>query len=88
MTRSTDISDFQPRAECRLVCVGGWSFCRCGWSDHPGGKYPCRAALEDAQDAAIREAIEGAEDWRPAERLQRGGAPARFGSAMTTERQR
>ena len=76
MTVSADNNAFQPRATCAVSCVAGWSFCRrkdCGWTDHPGSNDPCLAALEDAQDAAIREAIESGTDWRPKERLLNGG---------------
>ncbi|MET3601833.1 hypothetical protein [Martelella mangrovi] len=77
--------DFPPRADCKLTSVAGFTSCRCGWSDHPLNAMPCEAAHDAAQDEAVRKDIEGAEDWRPAERLLKGGAPARFGAAKTTE---
>ncbi|WP_319520138.1 hypothetical protein [uncultured Martelella sp.] len=73
--------DFPPRGDCRLTSVAGFTSCRCGWSDHPLNVMPCEAAHDAAQDEAIRKAIEGAQDWRPAERLKRGGAPGALADA-------
>ncbi|WP_319517260.1 hypothetical protein [uncultured Martelella sp.] len=77
--------DFPPRADCKLTSVAGFTSCGCGWSDHPLNAMPCEAAHDAAQDEAIRKAIEGAEDWRPAERLKKGGAPARFSTTARPE---
>ncbi|AJY47293.1 hypothetical protein [Martelella endophytica] len=67
-------TDLSPRISCHLVSVAGFSFCRCGWSDHPMIEAPCADAQEEAEDAAIRRVIESGTDWRPREHFLADGS--------------
>jgi hypothetical protein len=63
-------AEFPPREACPVKVCAGFGTCACGWSNHPMmDDTPCQAALEEAQDRAVRRLLESGIDWRAPEQF-------------------